>query len=72
MDVVINGRTMQLVAIADPATGNAAGATGGSDDAAWNGTDGSASSIAILKAIYAQNATMIGHLATIATNTTPP
>lgn len=38
--------------------------------AAWSGT-GDATMIAILKAIYAQNAVMITHLETIATNTTP-
>lgn len=38
--------------------------------AAWAGT-GNGTVIAILKAIHAQNETMIGHLSQIATNTTP-
>lgn len=39
-------------------------------DAAWSGT-GSGTVIALLKAIHAQNVTIISSLATIATNTTP-
>lgn len=39
------------------------------DDPAWDGTDPVASGIAILKAIYAQNETIIGLLDDIKTNT---
>lgn len=43
---------------------------GSTSDTAWNGTDADASLVSIAKAIYAQNAQMIGLLEDIKTNTT--
>ena len=75
MLVTINGKTMEMVVLADPATGSpAAGGGGGSgdpSDPAWDGQATDASTVAILKAIYAQNETIIGLLGDIKTNTTP-
>jgi hypothetical protein len=52
--------------------GSGASASGGAtSDVAWNGTDPDASQIAILKAMYAQNETIIGLLGDIKTNTAP-
>jgi len=42
---------------------------GASSDAAWDGSEPDASMVAILKAIHAQNETIIAHLAAIEANT---
>lgn len=58
------------VFVVNDASGATSAGIGAPDDAAWSGT-GDASMIALLKAIHAQNETIIGHLAAIETNTTP-
>lgn len=45
--------------------------TGAASAAAWDGEAASATIVSILKSLHEQNEIMIGHLATIATNTTP-
>lgn len=58
------------VFVVNDSAGEAATGIGAPADEAWSGT-GDASVVALLKAIHAQNETIIGHLAAIETNTAP-